>query len=292
MSDQSKTRRFFDLILWLQKDGRTGISRQRICDEYGISEKTFSRDVQELVEIFPMAVRYDREEERLYGHIALLQKHAGAAPSEGPVAPVDGVPREAFVIHPDQGSQPLEGPEFKVLLEAVLEGKAIEFYYREKQRLGVPLFFCHYAERWYLFFMNLVGGSIVKFRLDQVKKTRRPLVEASKIPADLSARKEIAAERIRKSHNIFVDLNTLDPLRLTLRFFFDAAFLREKIPHLESVSQPDPNDGGVTDVALSFSGYSEARAFLNTWLGHFQILAPADLRQRYAEELEEALDAL
>ncbi|MBN8215303.1 MAG: WYL domain-containing protein [Spirochaetes bacterium] len=292
MADQSKTRRFFDLILWLQKDGRTGLSRERVCDEYQISEKTFSRDVQELVEIFPMAVRYDREEERLYANIALLQKRA-ESPASAPAPGISqDVPAEAFVIHSGSGAQALEGPEFRVLLESVLEGHAIEFFYREKIRRGVPLFFCHYAERWYLFFLNLADGLILKFRLDQVKNTRRPLLSADKIPADLAARKVAAADRIRRSHNIFVDLNALEPMNLTLRFFFAAPFLREKIPHLGGVSQPDPKDPGVTDVELSFSGYSEARAFLNTWLGHFQILGPRDVRQRYAEELEEALDAL
>lgn len=292
MAEQNKTRRFFDLILWLQKEGRSGISRDRICDEYKISEKTFLRDVQELCELLPTAVRYDREEDRLFATLSLLERKGGPSPQTAPhPGKMGAVPAEALVERPGTPSHSLTDSEFQSLLEAVLEGGAVDFYYREKTRTGFPLFFCRYAERWYLFLFMADGGGIRKFRLDQVHRPARPLV-APVPPKDLTGLKQEAADRIRKSHNIFVDLNAKEPLSANLRFFYPASFLREQIPRMESVGNPDPSDPSVTDAKIEFSGYNEARVFLNGWLGHFQILGPPELRARYSEELEEALDSL
>mgnify|MGYP000595289189 CR=1 FL=1 len=49
------------------------------------------------------------------------------------------------------------------------------------------------------------------------------------------------------------------------------------------------SDQDITDLEITFSGYNEAKNFMNSWLGHFQILAPESLRLKYTDFLEEAL---
>lgn len=311
MKEQNKTRRFFDLILWLQKSGSAGVSRERIMEEYGISEKTFLRDIEELEELLPLGLRYDREEKRLYG--SLGGDAAGLVPLESQtpnqqelqktseknsaltnqnINLFSGKKPEGYLLHLTPTRLRLGERELETLFEAVLSGSAVEFFYRGKLRRAAPLFFCYYAERWYLFAWMMEGSLILKFRLDQIEKVALPLVGASAAGADIAALKKESARKIRDSHNIFVDLNATSDLQIDFRFFFSEAFLRDEMGKYVSISRPDPAEANVTDIRLSFSAYSEARMFMNKWLGRFQILGPETIRKRYLEELEEAMDVI
>lgn len=311
MKEQNKTRRFFDLILWLQKSGSAGLSRERIMEEYDISEKTFLRDIEELEELLPLGLRYDREEKRLYGNLG--GESAGLVPAESQALPQNGLRKtgektagligeninlfsgkkpEGYLLHLTPTRLRLGEKELEVLFDAVLRGSSVEFFYRGKLRRAAPLFFCYYAERWYLFAWMTEGNLILKFRLDQIEKVAIPLVGGSAAGADISALKKESARKIRDSHNIFVDLNATSDLQIDFRFFFSEGFLRDEIGKFVSISQPDPAEPNVTDIRISFSAYSEARMFMNKWMGRFQILGPEAIRKRYLEELEEAMDVI
>ena len=71
MKNESKTDRIFDIIKWLNKEGETGISKDNIIHTYGITEKTFKRDVDFLKTIFPEFISYDKVYKRLKGYISL-----------------------------------------------------------------------------------------------------------------------------------------------------------------------------------------------------------------------------
>ncbi len=307
MKDQNKTQRFFDLILWLQKSSTSGLSRERVMEEYGISEKTFLRDIEELGELVPLGFHYDREEKRLYGSPAFLggrllasdeksaptpETRPGSSLIEDKINLFSGKKSEGYFFHVTPTRLRLSEKELETLFEAVLKGSPVEFSYRGKVRRGEPLFFCYYAERWYFFSRILDGGLILKFRLDQMEKVVLPLVSSSSAAVDLPEIRREATQKIRDSHNIFVDLNTRDNFWVDFRFFFSEEFLRDEIGRFESASRPDPAEPNVTDLRIAFSGYSEARTFMNKWLGRFQILAPDEIRKRYLEELEEAVDVI
>ncbi|MBL8991885.1 MAG: hypothetical protein JNM63_01005, partial [Spirochaetia bacterium] len=86
--------------------------------------------------------------------------------------------------------------------------------------------------------------------------------------------------------------NATTDLQIDFRFFFSEAFLRDEMGKFVSIAQPDPAEPNVTDIRISFSAYSEARMFMNKWLGRFQVLGPETIRKRYLEELEEAMDVI
>ncbi len=300
MPEQNKTRRFFDLIRWLQKEGQTGISKQRIIAEYGISEKTFTRDIEELEEILPKTIRYDHDDQRIFASLfnpGLESKQTGVEVS--PKLPLGATgqspPGENTLFHQPQNTLKIKVREYEDLMSAVIESASIDFTYRGKRRTGIPLFFCYYAERWYVFMWLQENDLIYKFRLDQFQQVLRPLIPSGQQPLSLGDRRKEASEKIRRSHNIFVDVNASEKLTIHFRFFFSADYLKEELgsyENLEPVEVENTKSKEVTDVQISFLGYQEAQIFMNKWLGHFQILKPEAIRVRYLNELEEAMDII
>jgi predicted DNA-binding transcriptional regulator YafY len=304
MAEQNKTRRFFDLIRWLQKEGQAGISKARIIDEYGISEKTFSRDIEELADILPGTIKYDADDQRLFANLFNPQGAKNETSSASIALPGSiaahtksgqSLPSGSLLFHQPQNTLKISEREYSQLLESVIENTTVEFVYRDKRRLGVPLFFCYYAERWYLFVWMSESALIHKFRLDQFQSVVRPLIPSPSSSPDLSERRKEAAEKIRQSHNIFVDINAAEKLKIHFRFFRSVDYLKRELSAYETIEpalSEGRNEKDVSDVRIAFSGYQEAQIFMNKWLGHFQILEPADIRLRYLSEIEEAMDIL
>ena len=204
MADQNKTRRYFDLYLWLTKAGNEGIARESILDEYQISEKTFSRDLEEIQEIFPfLDIRYERELKRLYCNSQLAAAGDAGSPPNGvhSTAPgssglgnveekinifgsahMDAV-KDAFMVHLSDATRlMINNDEFQNLIDALKEQRVLEFYYRQKTKKAMPLFFCYYTERWYLFCLAAPDYTLKKYRLDLVEKVSPLLIGGTELP--------------------------------------------------------------------------------------------------------------
>lgn len=321
MRDKNKTERFFDLFTWLSQSGESGISYDSIVEEYKISDKTFHRDIEELGTIFPfLNLRYDKEERRLFGHLQFAGGGAGklatatSGVASGATLPDEkGNPlrnkienkidilqkvenknaNEAVLLHIEDSTKlSMSDAEFSILLDCILSKKIAVFTHKNRIRQCIPLFMCYYTDRWYLFCYNLSGAKIVKYRLDLIEKISHEILrDSSKLPSesDLEELHLQSVEKIKKSHNIFIDLNSDETVEISLRFFFPLSYIKQEIQGATSLTAVDAE---ITDLSIEFSCYSEAKMFLTKWLGVFQILEPESFRQRFIDDLEEALGIL
>jgi len=327
MRDQNKTQRYIDMFKWLARCGREGISRDQIFEEYDISDKTLRRDVEELKDLFPfLNICFDRDSQRLYAdpprgidffsNDKNLSAHA-TGKKEIPSAKNQTLKDNPFIARTDIFSKKntdtifsgdnclvhiedstrlsISDEEFGILLTGILESNVIDFMHKGRLRKGIPLFFCFYSVRWYVFCLADEEFRLVKFRLDSITQISIPLVhsrQSNYSKDDLREIKNQAVEKIQKSKNIFIDLTSDKEITLILRFFFPKDYLMREIPQALKIIEADGAGGKVTDITISFSGYFEARAFMNNWLGHFQIMEPEEIRVKYIEDLEDALGIL
>jgi predicted DNA-binding transcriptional regulator YafY len=304
MPEQNKTKRYFDLLRWLAQTGKEGIHRDSIISEYDISQKTFRRDIDEINELFPLLnLSYDKDTSRLTCS-ALPEMFPVKSSSNQAVDIINEVDDQinifkhtqlqsdssAYVLHFNSYNQhSLTNEQLSDLADAILKQNSIHFIYKNKNREGIPLFLCFYTVRWYLFCLSSSDTQLRKFRLDMITNISSNLIsKQAKLPiSKLSDIKKDALYKIKSSQNIFIDLTSKNILSVTFRFFFSQEYIKKEIIHTDKIKKTTTPD--VTDVTISFSGYNEARIFMNKWIGHFQILSPEEIRTRYIDDIEDAL---
>ena len=171
MQDLSKTKRLLSLAKWLVKAKKAGIARESIIETFGISEKTFLRDIKDLESSMPFIVsRYDRETKRLYGEFcsdvpeegekgrqsfsstsptAQAQEKAFHAPSfeeymqmsVGTSIDQTDLKKTYHYHFREKSAILMSKTEFEDLLHAILNEIAIGFFTTTKNAMGCPYFF-------------------------------------------------------------------------------------------------------------------------------------------------------
>ena len=302
-----KTNRCFNFLLWLIKAGKAGISIPYILDEYQISRKTFRRDLKELDKIDELlTIRYDNGRERVFAEwMGPEEKKNSSESLEDRFHFFHRVSQDLEKqeeIHIRQSSDfqlRIQPYELHYILQAILNQTFVCFRYHNKERNALPLFFCHYSERWYLLCLVHPTGRVLKFRMDAIEKVeirryKHPLCIEDLLPSnlDIDRLKKTMLARIERSQNIFVDLNEEKNIRIAFRFYISRELLTRDIRHYHYLRQPAPEDAHVHEIEVEFYGYEEARAFMNKWLGKFSILSPEWLIDQYISDLEESIDIL
>ncbi|HMB00553.1 MAG TPA: WYL domain-containing protein [Spirochaetota bacterium] len=306
MAAQKKIERIIDLMKWLAASGSSGLARSSVLAEYEISAKTLNRDLEEIGRLFPFfKVKFDADEERFYCQDnSFFKKEKPAAGSDSLKQELSekvnifkdnhNLRNDSFILHFSSGTNdPQARASSGLLLEAVLEQKAVVFSYKNKSNITIiPFFFCYYSENWYLISLDIASRLIKKYRIDFIHDITLPLIRPGEqlSTQQLKEKKQNVINKINASKNIFIDLNERKTITISFRFFIDYTILKKDIKAMQNVSFPDKNDNSVVDFKISFNGFKEAKIFMNNWLGSFHIKKPEHLRQRYLEELEEAMD--
>lgn len=296
VAELTKTERLFHLYTWLHESGTNGLGRQTILDEYGISDKTFRRYLEELDKIMPMAFSYDKDEQRLFYENISAENMPVAEKSESiEIKTLEGGSKAldpASVHFSRQEKLPLGERETELLVIAILEHKPLRLRYRDKERIGIPHFLYAHHQNWYLLFSNNALDNIQKYRLDRIQG-----IEASTHSAlpfelsitDLQSLQTTVKKKLSRANNIFIDLNAAETVHVQFRFFLDEKIIEREIQsHYHKIK----TEKDLVDLEIDFSGYWEARMFCHQWLGHFQILAPTWFREQYIDDIEDAIGIL
>ena len=314
MSATDKTSRCFNFLLWLLEAGKNGISVDHILKEYHISKKTFLRDIKEMSKINDLlAIRYNKVEQRIYASWknspTFTQKKIDKVvrPNESPLTTFFHQLDNKKLVNNDKvyvslnvkTELNLQTHELNYLLNGIINQEFVNFTYHQKERNAIPLLICEYSGRWYLLALVHPIGKVFKFRIDEIEKVelkcyKQPLSVTSLLKNDKSidALKRRVLKVLASSQNIFVDLNHIQTLKITFRFYFPLDFLKKEIKGFNLLSKRFKTDPSVHDIEIGFSGYEEARTFLNKWLGKYSILKPDWIAEQYINDVEEFLDML
>lgn len=261
------------------------VSRQKLIDEFKISERTLYRDLNRLGD------RLIRDNDGIYRLAPAYAKHQSLKELQN-IVNILGIeellPAKKLFSQSDLTSLSIRSlpgdPEAKKMLEShySLFDKAIrknficEFYYKDKLRTVAPYRLINLKSVWYL---GAVENNKVKGY--QISNIRWLNVTSSHFTPEPHIAQYFAEE-----DDVWFSLDK-QTVQITVSAEVSSYFLRRKILPAQKLIRQDPN--GELIVQTEMAHENQLFPLLRYWLPNLTIISPLSLQQRFHQKLNQQL---
>lgn len=300
------------LLFYLIRNSKHGVTREDIYKRMGLMklEKEASRakeleralsDISYFSDIVSLKINKEynnykaeiilpktdkTQENRVRDIISMLEKMLFPLDDEN-------TPSEIFSIHVT-AKEMFNIHYVNELLKSVITETLIKFTYKGSPFEGVCLGLCVDHNKLYAFIAVKENWYKLTFRVDLFDTiSAASLLGPQKVTdIDVSEMREILYKKIKKSNNIFVNLNKEKDFYLKFRFFRSLKAIENDIPGAYDLNLPDIKDTQTVDLKVRFSGREEAFDFMKRWLGSYAVIDGQWFTEFFKSQMEEHLDNL
>lgn len=248
--------------------------------ENKLTKKTLFLDNKEIAILTALLSTLKKREPFLYELFANLIKKLNLQTKDEKT-----LEKTCICLTPDEVSINYESEVFKLVMEALTDQKTLRIVYKsietgkvtEREVDPYDLYF-HDGE-WFVYSYCHLRNGYRWFALDGIRKIEITNRRFTK-PDDFSLEK-----RLEKSFYIL----QADPVQLKVRFLPEIAHKIRRKKKLHKIEHREELPDGSILVTFEVAGLQEIKRWLYTFIPHFEVIEPEELREIMKRELEEIL---